>query len=436
MPSVTENPTPASPGQAVAKPEIFRKVALDRLASPEQLDQLMEVANPKGWLALATLGGLMAAALVASIVGRIPERVPGNGILLRSGGVSEVTSQSSGRVVDLPIRVGDMITNGQVITRIEHPELSEQLRLARGRVAELEAQASELEALVRRDGELQATSLSQRQANLEQSQKAAEVMVANLRNRVATQQQLVAQGLVTRQALLVTEQEYEQAKERVRAIRGDHAQLNVERLQTETQHRQQLWVSRKELLEARRQLTQLEGDHTEQSLVTTPYSGEVLEVMAEQGGIVERGQPILSVSLVGRAVRDLEAVVYVPSIHGKRVRIGMEIEIVPSTVKREAYGYLRGRVTYVSDFPVTPLGMLRVLKNSRLVETLSGDDSPYEVHADLIPDASSPSQYAWSSSKGPLIRLQSGTLTTAQIVLSHRRPIDLVLPHLRPGVNP
>ena len=31
---------------------IFRQAALDRLSSPEQLDQLMQVTTPKSWMAL------------------------------------------------------------------------------------------------------------------------------------------------------------------------------------------------------------------------------------------------------------------------------------------------------------------------------------------------------------------------------------------------
>ena len=34
---------------------IFRKVALERLSSPEQLDQLLQVTDPKGWMALGAL---------------------------------------------------------------------------------------------------------------------------------------------------------------------------------------------------------------------------------------------------------------------------------------------------------------------------------------------------------------------------------------------
>jgi hypothetical protein len=43
---------------------IFRKESLERLSSPEQLDQLMQVVSPKSWLPLASLASLMALALV------------------------------------------------------------------------------------------------------------------------------------------------------------------------------------------------------------------------------------------------------------------------------------------------------------------------------------------------------------------------------------
>ena len=42
---------------------MFRKVALDRLSSPEELDQLLRVTTSRSWLALLGLGGLLAVAL-------------------------------------------------------------------------------------------------------------------------------------------------------------------------------------------------------------------------------------------------------------------------------------------------------------------------------------------------------------------------------------
>lgn len=415
----------------MAKPDIFRKVALDRLGSPDQLDELMQVATPKGWLALTGLAALLVVAIAWSVVGSIPERIGAQAILLRSGGVYEVVAQSGGLVSDLSIRVGDTIREGQVIARLSQPELSEQVRNARSRVAELEAQYRRVGSFVDRDRQLQAASHAQRRTNLEQSIQASEATLAGLAERITNEERLVQQGLMTRQNLLRSRQEHETVKERIRADRSQLVQLNVESLQAGNQKQQELLTSRNQLHEAERNLAKLENDLRLQSEVTSPYTGRVLEVMAEQGGLVDRGEPVMTVSLAGKAVKNLEAVVYVPSLHGKKIKPGMEIQIVPSTVKKEEYGYLLGRVTYASDFPSTPQGMQRVLKNAQLVTALSGQDAPYEVHADLIPDAASPTQYRWSSSSGPPIRIQSGTLADANIVVERRRPILLVVPQLR-----
>lgn len=73
---------------------IFRKESLERLSSPEQLDQLMQVVSPKSWLPLASLASLMALALVWGFWGRIPITAVGKGILVHP-------TQSSNELVGL-----------------------------------------------------------------------------------------------------------------------------------------------------------------------------------------------------------------------------------------------------------------------------------------------------------------------------------------------
>lgn len=415
---------------------IFREVALERLSSPEQLDQMMQVTTRKGWLALASLGGVLAAALVWGIFGSIPERVGGAGILVLSGGVYEVASESDGRVAEFAVQVGDTIREGEVVARLARPDLEERIRQARARVAELDARQRQLSRFGARDAELQAAFLTQSRSSMQQSVAASEATLRALRDKVANEEQLVAQGLLTRQALLATVQEYERVREKVRGDRSEVAQLEVRGLQAENSNREALQEARFRLDEARRELAQLESDRRLTSEVVTPYTGRVLEIMAERGSFVGRGQPVLNVDLQRTGGRELEAVVYVPSVHGKKVKPGMEIHIVPSTVRREEYGHLVGRVTYVSPFPTTRKGMQRVLKNEQLVSALSGPDAPYEVHATLVPDARSASRYRWSSSGGPPIELQSGTLADGSIVVQRRRPVSMLIPQLRKQVAP
>lgn len=64
------------------KTSIFRKESLERLSSPEQLDQLMQVVNAKSWIPLATLGSLLALAVIWSVFGRIPITAIGKGALV------------------------------------------------------------------------------------------------------------------------------------------------------------------------------------------------------------------------------------------------------------------------------------------------------------------------------------------------------------------
>lgn len=64
------------------KNSLFRKEALERLSSPEQLDQLMRIVTARSWLPLAALGALIAGGLVWSIVGRIPVTTTGQGALV------------------------------------------------------------------------------------------------------------------------------------------------------------------------------------------------------------------------------------------------------------------------------------------------------------------------------------------------------------------
>jgi hypothetical protein len=58
---------------------IFRETALERLSSPEQLDQLMRITSPRSWMMLATIAILLAVALVWGFLGRVPTATSGEG---------------------------------------------------------------------------------------------------------------------------------------------------------------------------------------------------------------------------------------------------------------------------------------------------------------------------------------------------------------------
>ncbi|HEY9643271.1 MAG TPA: hypothetical protein V6C57_22470 [Coleofasciculaceae cyanobacterium] len=90
---------------------LFRKEALERISSPEQLDQLMQVVSLKDWLPLASIGFLVALALLWSIVGRIPVFVESKGLLVEDTSNPEQLISVS----YFPIAAGKQIQQGDRI---------------------------------------------------------------------------------------------------------------------------------------------------------------------------------------------------------------------------------------------------------------------------------------------------------------------------------
>ena len=88
---------------------LYRKAALEKLASPERLDVLMQVTSPRGWLALYTMGGVLFALLIWSVFGSIPTRVDGDGILIRGGVLREIRASTPGELVGLSVRINDVV---------------------------------------------------------------------------------------------------------------------------------------------------------------------------------------------------------------------------------------------------------------------------------------------------------------------------------------
>jgi multidrug efflux pump subunit AcrA (membrane-fusion protein) len=273
--------------RGVMQKSLFRQEAMEKTLSPDELDRLMRVTSPRGWLALIGLLALVAAAVAWGIFGTIPVVVGADqGVLLGGDSRHQVVSQTSGLVTDVRVETGDTVKKGQVIAR------------------------------VRPDG----------------------------------------------------------------------------------------------------------GAQTD---VVSLFSGRVDSVVIEKGMLLQRGH---NVAVVKEGNDPLSAFVFVSGEQGKQLKKGMKVQVLPSTVKAEEFGYIQGKVTHVSQFPVTKPEMFLLLENQSLVDTLRTNDAQLRVDVKLLKDPSTPSGFKWSSSHGPPFAITRGTLCSATFVLGEERPMTLVLP--------
>ena len=413
------------------KDQIFRKVALERLSSPEQLDMLMRVTSPRSWVALLALCGLLVVAIGWSLLGSIPSKVNGVCILTKPGGLDEVDAPGAGRVTDITADVGDLVRAGQLVARIERRDVLDQIRSTEAKLKELIAQQDRLKELNAMNHEHQSAFLANMENNLNSRIRSGDERLRNLSDKIKTQEQLLEQGLITRQALLSTKLEYTNLSQEVANYRNDIIQVSVRRIDSRKQIQNEMSAIAIQINEAGRSLASQMRSASEGSLVNSPYNGRIVEIRVAEGAMVSSGTALLAIEKTGASASDLEASIYVAPLDGKKIKAGMDVQISPSAVKREEFGVMLGKVRTVAEFPSTSQGMMLTLNNEGLVKQLAQGAAPIAVQADLIPSGTTISGYKWSSPRGPESEIESGTLCTATITVKKQRPISLVIPLLR-----
>lgn len=407
---------------------IFRKVALERLSSPEQLDQLVQITNPRGWLALGALGAILVAALGWSIWGSIPAEATGEGILIRQGGVSDLVTAANGQVEEILVNVGDVIAKGQPVARIRQDATVRQIRDNQARLTDLQADYSETLNTSEQQKRLRVRDLAQQRANLERSIAMLEKDLELLRERIEAERRLLDDGLITKQAFLATQQTLNAKGDELAGQRLQLDGLDLQRLEADQQLDQQLTAKRTAIRDLELSLRELNAKLSENVNVVASHSGRVLEILAGRGDVVNPGNPILSIEVVSE---ELVAVLFVPASSGKQVQAGMRVRVSPGTVKKEEYGGILGRVTWVAEFPSSARGMIRLLGNEALVTRLMAEGPPIQVDVSLERDPATPTGFHWSSSQGPAVKISSGTLAEGSVIVREDRPISLLIPTIR-----
>ena len=117
--------------------DIYRKSALEKLSSPEQLDRMIVITPLSFWLAMIGAGAVILVALIWSIVGRLPVTVNGNGIYINDAGVNVVYADTAGVIASVDVQPGDTIQQGQTVATVTNPDAQAQMDLINERLQQI-----------------------------------------------------------------------------------------------------------------------------------------------------------------------------------------------------------------------------------------------------------------------------------------------------------
>jgi multidrug resistance efflux pump len=100
---------------------IFRKEALERLSSPEDLDRLMQVTTLQSWLAFLGLALILGISILLALYYPIPTQTSQTGVLVLSNPIVYILAPKTGRVSALLADPDQQVLAGQVVAEIEIP---------------------------------------------------------------------------------------------------------------------------------------------------------------------------------------------------------------------------------------------------------------------------------------------------------------------------
>ena len=405
----------------------------EHVSSPEQLDQAITVINHHGWISLVALGVLLVAAIIWGIFGRIPEKVNGSGLLINSSELMSVTYNYGGTIRNVFLSNGQDVHKGQVIARIEREDLLENIQIATQRLSNLQQTYDTTTPLINRQADMTDDMLAKSESDFRSQIENVSRQIETAKRKEKNMKELFDDGLITEMEYLEAHKEVLSMEMQKQSAEQQLLNAGVNRVRTSTESKQEKMNLQHQIAEAKKQLEIERKNYQIATKIVSPVSGKIYEISVARGSYVPPGSTVAIVEPISSDGGTLQAVMYFPVKDGKRIKRGMNIAVIPSTIKQEEYGYIQGIVTSVSDFPVSPQYLQTVMQNPALAQGFAADP-PIEVKISMVTDPTTETGFHWSSSRGPNDTLTPGIPTTGFVIVRSQRPIEMIVPLVKKKV--
>lgn len=367
----------------------FLEEALAAHTSPESLDQPLPLLRPSAWALLLGLLVFSGAIVAWSVVGRVPVRIQGRGVLLFPDGLVPVQSPSGGPLQRILAREGQCVRAGQTLAQVDLVQL-------RGMIDS-------------REQRLQQLRRQHRRASL-QAQSERALAAADLERLLPYR----GSGAIAEETFVDKERQLK----RLDGLQQAEAQQRLQAMDDESLA-----------------LVRQRAEYHRSSVVVSPVAGCLVEQLVQPGAVVTPGTPLFSLDRHDRR-RQIVSLAYFASQDGKRLKPGQRVRITPNTTQAQRHGGIQGRILSLSTLPVSREGLRQRLGLETLVasvqpQTGSGNEPLIEAVTSLERNPHTRSGFDWGGGPGPNLTLSPGTSTEVSVLVEYRQPISYVIPLLR-----
>lgn len=379
------------------------------------------------WILFSAAFLLVIYAAFWSYFGTIPITIKGKGIFVSQSGLLNVQTKIDGTISQIFVTPGTVVKKGDTLIEIRDSQTELQYQEAQIRVDTLTRQIEKLKEEIELEAAAEQKALLIRIKAAEYSIVQIIDVIDFLNREIVKRKELVKEGLISDSLLIAADQNITLKKieleEKITLLASLNARLNKEYRTEEMRTKEHQLLTDQH----QRDLLKVAIDLGK---ITSPQDGKVLEILVNPGDEVHIGKALVWMeSLVDPDEKEYVVYGFFPVEMGKRINLGMFVDLEVSTVNFKKYGYLKGKVEEVSPFAVTKDNIRSKIQNSVLVDYLT-DQSTAVVQVLVKPEKNPelPDAYVWSSGKQPPIELSTGTVAKISATVEKVRPIYYLIP--------
>lgn len=367
-------------------------------------------------------------ALVWGIFGSIPQRIEGMGEIGTLSGLERVLPSFGGQIKSVNFKNGDTVQTGDVLFVLEKTEIDQGIENLKLSIKQLEQQKALISSRIYKSAALKKEVNTLAKSRLNKSIEQLDKDIAFYEKKEADDKQLYQKGLITREQYFSSKTDLVElknkkisAKEQLSLISLNKEEVEFNNIFDENDISNQIEVLKSSLVE-------LEKNYKLQTEIIANSNGVIGEISGRIGDVITPGYNLATIRYQGKDLKNYVLNLYVPYNANEPIKKGMSVDIQPFNVDHNKYGWLQGKVNYVSSIPADDYAMLETLGNKNVIELIDFRGSTYKVVVILETDPNTFSGFKWSNNKGPQIKLTTGQLSIGYVNVKVKAPIDFVLP--------
>ena len=406
----------------------------EKMQRVKKISHPLRIVSPRyiatAWLFIGIVVSLIAVAFMV----RVPVTVDGQGVLLANTEVIgyAIMPESEGRLEEYFVKVGSLVTKGQVIGRVSNPRLESDIRSSELALEDLRSKLQKTQLFHEKSYELAKAALSQQEAESKSRGTALRERLARLDKVREGDEELIKKGFMSQRGSDIVKTEREQVEDQIYVNKRQLIEVENNLVELVQRNRREIIDINLQLNSQQRQWESLLERRKIENVIVSPYDGAVSELLADLHEPIVRERRIATVmpnsSVPSGKNLVTTAVLFVPAVQGKKIAVGMKAQLLPNIYEDQEYGRIQGVVAQISPETADEDALLRVFKNQKLVRKLFDNEAPYKVLVQVESDSRGSSGLAWTSSRGPNRLLEPGTIVSGWVVYDQPRFLHLLLP--------